>query len=64
MRIQSSHWLLEWNQAIKINFHPPNIYKYEPVAKSILSLLPSLDNPVYYNKGAKLIKMIGIQPKH
>ena len=28
-----------------------------------LSLLPSLDNPMYYNKAAKLLKMIGIQPK-
>ena len=37
--------------------------KYDPIAKSILSLLPSLDNPVYYNKTATLLKMIGIQPK-
>ena len=37
--------------------------KYEPVAKTILSPFPSLDNPVYYNKATKLLKMIGIQPK-
>ena len=37
--------------------------KYEPVAKSKLSLLPSVDNPVYYGKAAKFLKIIDIQPK-
>ena len=40
--------------------------KYEPVAKSAkskLSILPSVDNPMYHNKAAKPLKMFGIQHK-
>ena len=33
------------------------------VPQSELSPLPSLDNPVYYNKAIKLLKVAGIQPK-
>ena len=44
--------------------HGPPLYIESRIAIEIkLSLLPSLDNPVYYNKAAKLLKMIGIQPK-
>ena len=38
-------------------------FKSRIVIEIKLSLLPSPDNPVYYNKAAKLLKMIGIQPK-
>ena len=38
-------------------------FKSRIVIEIKLSLLPSLYNPVYYNKAAKLLKMIGIQPK-
>ena len=34
-----------------------------PVTNSKLSFLPSLDKPVYYNKAAKLLKIVGVQPK-